>query len=224
MVYTRDTIRSTSLLCLIVSLIVCCSGLSAEGKYGGGDGTPEDPYQIWTSEQMQAIAAEPNDWDKHFALMADIDVAGANHDQSLSGYQGIGSFSGTFDGNGHLISNLTVEGTTNVGLFAYVNSGGVISNLGLVNAATIGTEAVGTLVGYNRGSITSCFSTGVATGEDKTGGLVGYNIGNLMDCYSATATIGDHATGGLVGWNASSPRSSDIGTADSSGRLAFAIG
>ena len=79
------------------------SGLPAQAQYGGGSGEPNDPYLIYTAEQMNAIGANPNDWDKHFKLMADID---------LSAYTGtafniIGSFRGVFDGNGHTISNFT---------------------------------------------------------------------------------------------------------------------
>ncbi len=33
------------------------------------------PYLIYTAEQMNANGAEPNDWDKHFKLMADIDMS-----------------------------------------------------------------------------------------------------------------------------------------------------
>jgi len=32
------------------------SGLTAEAQYGGGTGDPNDPYLIYTAEQMNAIA------------------------------------------------------------------------------------------------------------------------------------------------------------------------
>lgn len=48
-------------------------------KYGGGTGEPNDPYLIYTAEQMNAIGAKPNDWDKHFKLMADIDLIGTGN-------------------------------------------------------------------------------------------------------------------------------------------------
>ena len=32
------------------------SGLTAEAQYGGGTGEPNDPYLIYTAEQMNAIA------------------------------------------------------------------------------------------------------------------------------------------------------------------------
>ena len=50
------------------------SGLPAKAQYGGGTGEPNDPYLIYTAEQMNAIGTEPNDWDKHFKLMANVDL------------------------------------------------------------------------------------------------------------------------------------------------------
>ena len=64
------TSRVRGLTCLMV---VICIG-TACGQYGGGLGTLEDPYQIWTPEQMNQIGLHSEDWDKHFALMADIDL------------------------------------------------------------------------------------------------------------------------------------------------------
>jgi hypothetical protein len=62
---------------LIILLImkVCFSCFTAYAKYGGGTGEPNDPYLICTAEQMNTIGAEPNDWDKHFKLIADIDLS-----------------------------------------------------------------------------------------------------------------------------------------------------
>ena len=52
------------------------SGLPAQAQYGGGTGETNDPYLIYTAEQMNAVGANPNDWDKHFKLMVDIDLSG----------------------------------------------------------------------------------------------------------------------------------------------------
>jgi len=88
------------------------SGLSA--KYGGGTGEPNDPYLIYTAEQLDDIGAEPNDWDKHFKLMADIDLSAyEGTDFNIIGYwvqwyfPDNMPFTGVFDGNGHRISNFT---------------------------------------------------------------------------------------------------------------------
>lgn len=44
------------------------SGLPAQAQYGGGTGTAEDPYLIYTAEQMNEIGLHKEDWDKHFKL------------------------------------------------------------------------------------------------------------------------------------------------------------
>ena len=59
---------------LMVCLTLQSSALSVE--FAGGTGVLNDPYLINTTEQMNTIGAEPNDWDKHFKLMADIDLSG----------------------------------------------------------------------------------------------------------------------------------------------------
>ncbi|MHC4207199.1 MAG: hypothetical protein ACYSTT_21295, partial [Planctomycetota bacterium] len=86
--------------------------LPAYSQYGSGSGTAEDPYLIYTAEQMNAIGAEPNDWDKHFKLMADIDLSVyTGTDFNVIGYGLFPAFSGVFDGNGHTISNFTYSST-----------------------------------------------------------------------------------------------------------------
>jgi hypothetical protein len=55
----------TSLIVLAISL----SSFTQAATYGGGNGTPADPYQIWTAEQMNTIGLNPADWDKSFTLM-----------------------------------------------------------------------------------------------------------------------------------------------------------
>ena len=57
---------------IFVSLMVLRLGVfPAQAKYSGGTGEPNDPYRIYTAEQMNAIGANPNDWDKHFKLIAE---------------------------------------------------------------------------------------------------------------------------------------------------------
>ncbi len=84
----------------------CC--LTTQGKYGGGNGTPEDPYQVRDANQICAIGTDANDWDKCFVLMDNIDLGGCAQDE----FNPIGTsysepFTGVFDGNGHSICNFT---------------------------------------------------------------------------------------------------------------------
>lgn len=64
-----------------------------------GDGSAEYPYLITKLSDFNVMRNNPN---AHFVLGADIDGNGATFDP-------IKNFSGTFDGNGHKISNLNIS-------------------------------------------------------------------------------------------------------------------
>ncbi len=172
-----------------------------------GSGTPEDPYQIWDANHMQAIGAVANYWDKHFLLCADIDLSGFTRTSfNIIGTDYDLSFTGFFDGNGHTISNLTYTSVDEsyIGLFGYVD-GGEIKNLGLINP-NIGAGTgwnVGSLVGYLKdGTITNCcVEGGSVSGDEYVGGLVGSNYGTIANCSSNGSVSGDNQVGGLVGYN-----------------------
>jgi hypothetical protein len=194
--------------------IMVSQGPSPTGEYSGGGGTLADPYQIASAADILELSAMPTDWNKHFVLMADINLAGLTFIQapiapSTSAnwvFQGT-SFTGVFNGDGHTISNLTVTATGKYygGLFGCVGSGGQIHDLGMANAnISVGHDYAGGLVGYNYGTLTSCYATGSVSGNYYVGGLVGYSCGSLTACH-ATATINGWSdyVGGLVGYNCS---------------------
>ncbi len=205
----------TILLSMAVLLLAC--GWAA--AYSGGDGSPENPYQIATAEDMNQIGAKPDDWDAHFLLIDDINLA----DYTGTQFNIIGDantnnpFNGVFDGNDHKVWNFTwiSTGRNNIGLFGYVGIGGQIKNLGLENV-NININAgdrsyVSGLVGKNYGgTITNCYSTGSVVGNatdlNFVGGLVGNNeAGTITNCYSTGSVIGTatdrNFVGGLVGGN-----------------------
>jgi hypothetical protein len=118
----------------------------------------------------------------------------------------IGTFTGIFDGNGHVISNLWIKGFNHLGLFGQLASKAEILNLGLESTDVDGTGwLVGGLVGENYGSIATSYSTGDVSGDENLGGLVGVNNGgNITTSYSTGTVVGDDAAvGGLVGQNIS---------------------
>jgi hypothetical protein len=180
-------------------------------QYGGGSGTPEDPYQIWDANHMQAIGADPCDWDKCFKLMADIDLnsfAGSHFYQIgyYIDYYTNNGFTGVFDGNGYTISNFTYNshGKDNVGLFGYINDpNAVIKNLGLIDPQVYAGNGVGSLVGIlEYGTVTNCYVDGGSiSGHGKVGGLVGETYGTITNCYLSGSVSGTTDVGGLVGSN-----------------------
>ena len=193
---------------LLVLLAICFFGLPAQGEYGGGSGTVEDPYLIDTAEQMNAIGANTNDWDKNFKLINDIDLAGYTGTEFniigyYTSYDNNKPFSGVFDGNGHTISNFTCTSSDPdyIGLFGYVT--GAIKDLGLIapNVDASTGYYVGSLAGsLNNGTITGCYAKGASvSGVSTIGGLVGSNAGRIVNCYSSGSISGDMYVGGLVG-------------------------
>ncbi|MHC4693745.1 MAG: GLUG motif-containing protein [Planctomycetota bacterium] len=198
---------------LFLLLAISFFALPAKAKYGGGTGEPNDPYLIYDANQMNAIGADANDWDKCFKLMADIDLSGFTGTSfNIIGYRVSSSdnkpFAGVFEGDGHTISNFTYTstGTDNIGLFGYVDdSNAVIKDLGLIDPnVDAGTgRRVGSLLGrLQNGAITGCFvEGGSVSGNWDIGGLVGRNNGAITNCYSAAPVTGTTNVGGLVGMN-----------------------
>jgi hypothetical protein len=43
-------------------------------EFAGGTGALNDPYQIVTPEQLVGMGQEPSLWNRHFVLVADIDL------------------------------------------------------------------------------------------------------------------------------------------------------
>jgi hypothetical protein len=111
-------------------------------------------------------------------------------------------FTGAFDGNGHTISHLTIEGIGYLGLFGRLGAGSVVSNVGLdaTDVNGIGGQ-VGGLVGENFGHITTSYSSGSIRGDYLVGGLAGVNLsgGIISTSYSTGTVRGMDAVGGLVG-------------------------
>jgi hypothetical protein len=178
-----------------------------------GSGTTDDPYLIHTPEELNLVTEAICDWDKCFRLMADINLSdfvyeaaliAPDRDETTYGFQGT-PFTGVFDGNGHKISHLMINGKSYLGLFGKIDLGAKITNLGLevVDVNGIG-DCVGGLVGRNSyGSITTSYSTGMISGDHSVGGLVGLNFHGSTAASYSTATVNGIGSrvGGLVGLN-----------------------
>ena len=186
---------------------------SSASPFAGGVGTPEDPYRIATAGQLAKI----KDYrDKSFILISDIDLS------SYGNWDPIGTFNmeiddpekgevaksslafvGRFDGNGHTISNLTVNrpDTFCVGLFGFVVGNAAfpsIRNLTVSNADVKGACMVGGVVGAINGRITDIELTGVNKVEGyrigAVGGMVGMGYGAIENC-TANASVTSNGKG-----------------------------
>ncbi len=202
-------------------------GLS-EGVFdlNGGDGTAEQPYTISEPFQMILLSYWCNQTagfmaGKQIQLKADLDVESLL--LSPIGADASHSFEGKFDGNGHTISGLNVQGintsNTYVGLFGYVGIAGEISALvikGEVNPGSFFETTlpdniiIGGIAGYLEGTIKNCFADIEVTASvaDYAGGMIGSARGaTIVNCFSkGTVTYTKKAKntnycGGFVGYD-----------------------
>jgi len=170
--------------------------------------------EIRTWYDLDAIR---NNLSGHHILMNDLDSSTPGYDELVSptanggkGWQPIGGyfsyvFEGTFDGQGYEIRDLFINrlDELGVGLFGIVDEGGVIENVGVVNATVTGYVLIGGLVGGNAGTVSNSYSRGSVTGEECVGSLVGANewVGTVSNSYSTGSVTGEWRVGGLVGDN-----------------------
>ncbi len=186
--------------------------IEQETEFSGGDGTSENPYRLSTAEELQEISEFPG---SHFIQINNINAASTSGWNDGQGFSPIGSssnpFTGSFNGNGFEISELTIDrdGNNHVGLFGFT-ANAQINNAGLVNVNIIGEDIVGGLVGTNNGQISNSYVTGSVSGDEMVGGLVGINNRQIISSHSEAAVFGDDEhIGGLAGINGSSGNIAD---------------
>ena len=151
---------------------------------------------ISTRAELAAIADDPAGT---YGLAADIDLGGAD-------WTPIATFTGKLYGRGHVISNLTVTGSSNyAGLFAYVS--GEVSGLTLLNPVVSGGDHTGAFAGcVNAGAtVNRCAVIGgrVTASGNYSGVFAGSIEGaaSVGECF-AVGTIASTASyvGGFSGY------------------------
>ena len=170
-------------------------------------------YSISSAEELAKLAAMTDNGligeNTEFVLANDIDLSVYSTGE---GWTPIGSpskkFTATFDGNGHVVSNLYIyrPNDNNQGLFGWASNAD-IKNVGLENVDVVGGGWVGGLVGEGSSStISNCYATGSVTGTrtySYVGGLVGYGQNRIIisSSYSTGSVTGNNNVGGLLGWS-----------------------
>ena len=115
-------------------------------------------------------------------------------------------YTGTFDGNGHTITGLTVnqEGTNYVGLIGYLGSGGKVQNVVLEGVQITSDNSSGYAGGVAGnsfgGTIENCSVSGSVSGSFSVGGVVGSQWGgSITGCNSSATVKGVIFAGGIAG-------------------------
>ena len=142
-------------------------------------------------------------------LMDDIDLSTVCS-STLGSWSPISTFSGTFNGNYHVISNLYINTSSSMwsGLFSSVSTTGTVQNLIMQNAIVYSTYYIGgagasgtaAIVGNNSGKVINCGVSGKVDARQTTsvsgdriviiGGIVGNNNGTIQNCYNKAAISG----------------------------------
>lgn len=116
-------------------------------------------------------------------------------------------YSGTFDGNGHFVTDVDISSkTTNTGFFGNVLSG-TIKNLGIDGNVTSTSTNTGGIAGFVAGAtgknavIENCVNKAKVAGTGYTAGIVG-RVSNvyveIRNCYNTGAISGSTYTAGIA--------------------------
>ena len=202
--------------------------LKASGESGGDEGPEIDPkgwdgesttspsmvngvYQIGGPKELAGFAKGINNGtiaaSANAVLTADISLNNRNWTPIGSGTR---VYSGFFDGQGHIISNLYIDRTdaeSMTGLFGQISKGNV-RNIGIASA-TIKSSVEATKPAAvfcainNQGRIDGCFINGgnvkanSASAEQGAGAVFcGENSGKITNCYVTDATVEDQSANG----------------------------
>ena len=175
----------------------------------GGPAYVQGFYEIENSAQLYWFASQVNSGNNAIngKLIADIDLQ--NKAWTSIGYYLSDTllpdtvpYTGTFDGQGHTVSNFAVSGTDNEGLFGYCSSATIL-NVGVINAHVTGWRA-GAVAGYALTStVHNCFAMD-CTIIGKTTNTVAQLSGTvylapvaspqggiIRDCYAVNCTLVD---------------------------------
>ena len=194
-------------LYITISALVGLAGIVAAGTYSGGNGTAGEPFLISTAADMNEIGTHPEDFNDHFLLINDINLAEYTGTEFNIIGDDVNAFTGVFDGNNHSILNFTYNSTEQsmIGIFGYVVDA-VIKDTEIINPNIIisgRSDYIGGLAGcFYTGSIISCsVKNGFISGDFRVGGLVGENDGLIVNCHTEVNVHGGGVVGGLVGRN-----------------------
>ena len=194
--------KISKLLSLLLAAVLLLS-LAAPAALAAGSA---DVVYLRTAEDLAELSKNCtlDSWSqgKTAYLEADIDLTGAD-------FVPIPTFGGTFEGQGHTISGLSLTGSGNVrGLFRYIQPSGVVRDLSVEGwiDPTDRKNTLGGIAGSNQGLLSNCSFHGTVRGADYIGGLVGTNesTGQIINCTFSGAVTGEHYVGGIAGQNGGS--------------------
>ena len=185
----------------ILSVGMLITGLPTQGLTVQGAEERAQQVFIDTPQELLEFARTVNEGDsfrgREAVLAKDLNMEGME-------MEAIGTaevpFRGTFEGQGCEISNLSIEGGDNQGLFGVVQ-GGTVQNVNLTQAQITGGRNTGGIVGSSSGTIKNCTFEGNVQGAESVGGIVGVQTGgSITRCSSQVEVSGTgNDAGGVLG-------------------------
>ena len=164
------------------------------------DSTP-DWQEFKYIETVEDFRKIDDDLSGNYVLAQNIDFGGNNYRPIA--YKTGTSFTGKFSGNGHTISNISVNYDDDlVGLFG--TNKGLIMNLAVSGEVT-GEEYIGGICAKNEGTIYSCSFDGevkqsaTTQSKGKVGGICGTNYATISNCFNSADVSGKDCIGGICG-------------------------
>lgn len=178
---------------------------SVTGAYTSGT-----KYKISTVEELEKLATDINAGKSHtgaiFVLAEDLNLSSVDNWTPIGdNNKSSARFKGTFNGNGHTITNLRIDAPeqSNVGLFGFA-TGATVKNVDLRNVSINGKDCSGGLIGQaNSGcNVSNCSVTGSVSGKSTVGGLIGRVITNntITNCWVDCNVSGVTFIGGISGF------------------------
>ena len=214
---TRGIKKVILLILTGLLLLLAAAAFAALGGEGQGTGTEEDPYLIATSADLAEFRDAVNNGSVDICakLTANIDLGGVSGDATTY-WTPIGNrdnsdsrnFSGTFDGQGYMVTGLYVNGSSgnDWGLFGVTSGDAVVKNLTVSGDVTTTGACAGIIVGNNYGTIENCTAHGSVTGtggsgHDSYGGIAGgCTSGSIRNCFADVTVVSSGiSAGGIVG-------------------------
>ena len=189
----------------------CTIGSWTDG--GGESGAAEDlgysiqndgSYTVYNANGLMNVAELVNGGktDINITLDKNIDLTGKDWTPIGTDYDN--SYTGTFDGDGHTITGLTV--TTNdeyAGLFGHLGEAGTVKNVVMEDVQITSNHSrshAGGVAGHSNGTIENCSVSGSVSGTVFVGGVVGAQwFGSTTGCSSSATVKGTTCVGSLVG-------------------------
>lgn len=157
----------------------------------GGSGTSADPYQINTENDLALLAQTVNSGKTYdgmyFRQTNNLDLSSFGNWTPIGTYDCGYAFNGIYDGDGHTISNLNINGkkfsNAKVGLFGRL--AGTVCNLG-IESGQISGSYIGSIASHAAGDnamIVNCYNKASLSAWSRCGGIAdNFGKGMIICC------------------------------------------